>query len=337
MDYEDHIVTDDYVWSLLYLQDYSNGQTIISGHSNGHMYLWNIENNIKLRSYKEHISVVFDIKAAPTYKGKDSQPHKMFLSCSKDATIKLWNAEKSHSIKTFISDVSIFCIDILDNFNDKYFITGDKNSNLKIWNMFCDKNNESSRKTYELVDIISTGHEKEVWRLLHLKQIRPFDLVLTASNPNIRLINLNESKCVKTFSGHTSLIHSLVYLSKRKFASSSADFTIKIWSLDQDKCLKTLYMHEDKVYSLIHFTSFLEINNNENDIIISGGADKKINLIDFLIDKISDLNEENLISTYEKRESIYKMEYLQFSHKFRIAAINYGCSNKIYLWGKGKY
>lgn len=345
MNAEKVIVTDDEVWSFLHLVEYSNGNTIISGHILGEINLWSIEKGVKLKSYKEHTSIVYDLKPAIGYTGKDGQDNKMFLSSAKDNTVKLWNVEKANSLKTIVNESAVLCIDMI-NYSDKlYLITGDKKAFVNLWNM--NKDNEVVMKSVnnqpqEIAASIATGHSKEICKILPIRQIKPYNLIITASNPDMRLIDLKESKAVRVFKGHTGMVNNVTYLRKRRFVSSSNDSTIKIWTLDDENCLKTINMHSDKVYSILYLNSFLEQNNISSDVLITGGADKKLNIIDIQEKRIvtnqgeTEVLEEALVSSYDKKDTIYKLMYLPANDKFKIASIDYGCSNNIYFWGEGK-
>lgn len=56
-------------------------------------------------------------------------------------------------------------------------------------------------------------------------------------------------------------------------ASGSADQTIKIWDLDEEKCKASLHLHTDKVQAV-------RWNSINESILLSGGYDKRINVID---------------------------------------------------------
>lgn len=328
MSYNKILENDEKLWSLLNLPNYSGGITLLAGDSKGGISLWNVEKEVRFRQYKEHESIVYDMKPIDGYKGLVSQKGKMFITCSKDGTVKLWNVERTNSVKTFDNKSTVYCIDNLEAFNTQYFASGDKNGSLKIWNLNSTK--EDTNLINEIVTCLT-----EVWRILHLRKVKPYNLILAAGDSFIKLYDLNDYKCINTFSQHTDRIHSLTYLKNKRFGSTSADNTIKIWSLEDFTCHRTIQVHNEVVYSMLHLNDYVDFNNIEDDVIISGGADKKVNYYDYL-DQRKNEDEDNIILTFNTKEGIYKMVYMPNCKKTKIASIDYGCDKDMYLWGSNQ-
>ena len=70
--------------------------------------------------------------------------------------------------------------------------------------------------------------------------------------------------CAQTLKGHTSHIHSLVYIYDNSLASGSYDKTIKIWNITTGECIQTLEGHTFNVCSLVYLG---------DDILASGSYD----------------------------------------------------------------
>ena len=56
----------------------------------------------------------------------------------------------------------------------------------------------------------------------------------------IKLWDVDEGTCLKTFKGHKGVVTCLVSISENSFASSSGDGTIKVWDVSTGKCTKTI-------------------------------------------------------------------------------------------------
>ena len=91
-----------------------------------------------------------------------------------------------------------------------------------------------------------------------------FKVVIACQNDNnIRIWDLIEDKCVKTFQGHTSSVLCLKVLPNGQLASGSSNFSIKLWSMILDQtndCLFTLTGHYESITSLDYLENFSEIN-----------------------------------------------------------------------------
>ncbi len=79
---------------------------------------------------------------------------------------------------------------------------------------------------------------------------------------------------LKTLSGHSSTVHSVVFsIDNQTLISSSSDQTIKkIWHISTGECLKTLSGHLDSIRSVT-----IAFNSN---ILASGSQDETIRLWD---------------------------------------------------------
>ena len=99
-----------------------------------------------------------------------------------------------------------------------------------------------------------------------------YKVVIACQNDNsIRIWDLIEDKCVKTFQGHSSQVLCLKVLPNGQLASGSSDFSIKLWSVISDQtndCLFTLTGHYESITSL----DYLETRN----FLVSASEDKNI-------------------------------------------------------------
>jgi hypothetical protein len=324
-----NILEKDNIWVIYNMPYTLNGENIISGHSSGTIILWDLKKLTRVRTLKEHYGKVFDLKAL--YSGKDTNINnyqKLFISAGEDKLIKIWNIELNYSLKTYVNNSTVFCLENLFNYSldESLFLSGDKNKTISLWKV--DFNNDESKNLKLLT--IETDHETYVWRLLHLNKIEPFSYVLSGGNPEIKLYDLDdESGCeeaIRTYKGHSGWVHSLIYVRDNLFASGSSDKSIKIWNFNEEACVKTLFTGKGIIYSLLSLNEFVEVPHEDLNIIISSGDEKKIKFIDF--------DTQEVLEQYSKSEGIYKMVFLPNSERFKICGIDYGTSRSIYLWGK---
>jgi WD40 repeat protein len=298
------IETDSNVFSILnHLNKY-----IISGHKDGSINIYLLESLKHIKTFKEHKNFVDDLKSY-----KDG----LFLSCSKDHTIKLWDINLETSLKTFTNDSWNYCLIYLNPYNNNKIVTGDYNKNIKIWDV---------EKGIKLLTI-NSNHKSGVGRLLYLKNTNNNinnNLILSASNPDIKLWELKKDNCVciKSFNEHTDWVNALVQIDENTFASGSLDRLIKVWSLTEEKSIKTICVHKSYVTSLIYLKRFF---NNE-EILLTGSLGKS--------SKIVDLKTGKVISSLERDEGIFKMELFISEENTPVVISSYWGSRLIKIWGK---
>ena len=68
------------------------------------------------------------------------------------------------------------------------------------------------------------------------------------SDSNINFYNLDSGKVVKTLTGHTGLIRSLLLMNNLDtLMSSSDDWTVRMWSRQSSTCLRVFRGHKHSV------------------------------------------------------------------------------------------
>ena len=94
--------------------------------------------------------------------------------------------------------------------------------------------------------------------------------LLSISIYNLLKAQVSLFECIKTLTGHTNSVYSIIQLNNGMIASGSSDKTIRIWDPNQDyKCIKTLTGHTSYVISIT------QLNNG---MIASGSGDKTIRI-----------------------------------------------------------
>ncbi|MEH2198225.1 WD40 repeat domain-containing protein, partial [Nostoc sp.] len=88
-----------------------------------------------------------------------------------------------------------------------------------------------------------------------------------------KLWDVSTGKAIKTLTGHSSSVNSVVFSPDGKtLASGSYDKTIKLWDVSTGKAIKTLTGHSGLVYSVVF--------NPDGKTLASGSDDKTIKLWD---------------------------------------------------------
>ena len=94
---------------------------------------------------------------------------------------------------------------------------------------------------------------------------------LRSKNPEITNEKNNKFACMKTLTGHTNKIVSLIELESGKLVSGSYDNTIRIWDINERSGNELIINETERILSLLEF---------EKNKILSGTGDNSINLWD---------------------------------------------------------
>ena len=161
---------------------------------------------------------------------------------------------------------------------------------------------------YECIQTIEEAHDKEITCLIYLSKTN--EIVTSSLNTEIKIWGWKKNKkkiiLKSTLTEHKNKIF---YLNEFKylnmFCSCSADKTLKLWDIESLKCIFTLNEHKKSV-----LTCSYKYSDNEN-LIFSGGDDKKIIIWEIKIEKKKDKNKtkkENKKETENKNETENKKE-----------------------------
>ncbi|EPS43116.1 hypothetical protein H072_2904 [Dactylellina haptotyla CBS 200.50] len=207
-------------------------------------------------------------------------PPKFMITGSKDSTIKRWEVPKMpegqsnvviKSSKALFTrkahDKDINFIDISPD--DKLFATASQDRTVKVW----------SAETGETIGICK-GHRRGVWSVRfgpsHVTASTVGGdgagrLLLTASgDKTVRLWNLADYTCVKTFEGHAGIVLKAMWMNNGlQVVSAGGEGLVKVWEARTGECVSTLDGHEDKVWALA--------GRRDETVIVTGGGDSVVN------------------------------------------------------------
>ncbi|KAF9462169.1 TFIID and SAGA subunit [Collybia nuda] len=179
-------------------------------------------------------------------------PPKYLLSCSADATIRLWSMDTMTNIVAFRGHENPVW-DVKWNPMGIYFATASRDRTARLW---------STDRTSCLR--IYGGHLSDV----NCIQFHPNSLYLAtgSSDWTARLWDVQRGSCVRVFIGHQSAVSSLVISPDGRYlASSGEDLAINLWDLGSGKRIKKMTGHTSSIYSLAF--------SAESSLLVSGGAD----------------------------------------------------------------
>ena len=134
-------------------------------------------------------------------------------------------------------------------------------------NIICAYNfNWDKREFY--YDNTLSGHRNSINNLCEMPN---YNFILSCSDDKtIKMWNINNYQCVKTYEGHNSDVNCVLALEDGRVISASTDKTIKVWN-EKGECKNTLTGHSDPVRSLI-------LSNDKR--IISCSSDKSVRFWD---------------------------------------------------------
>ncbi|KAF3937639.1 Beta-TrCP [Dactylella cylindrospora] len=213
-------------------------------------------------------------------KGSFPNPPKFMITGSKDSTIKRWDIPKPppagqsnviiKSSKALFTrkahDKDINFIDISPD--DKLFATASQDRTIKVW----------STETGETIGICK-GHRRGVWSVRfgpsHVTASTiggegAGRLLLSASgDKTVRLWNLADYSCIKTFEGHAGIVLKAMWINNGlQIASAGGEGLVKVWEARTGECITTLDGHEDKVWALA--------GRKDETVIVTGGGDSVV-------------------------------------------------------------
>ncbi|KIY64206.1 TFIID and SAGA subunit [Cylindrobasidium torrendii FP15055 ss-10] len=221
----------------------------------------NIKDSESLRKIKEkkgsttrkligHSGPVYSVDFDPC--SGSAAPPKYLLSCSADATTRLWSMDTLTNVVAFrghnnpVWDVKWSPMGI-------YFATGSRDRTARLW---------STDRTTPLR--IYAGHLSDVDCL----KFHPNSLYLAtgSSDWTSRLWDVQKGSCVRVFIGQQGSITSLaISPDGRYLATGGEDLAINLWDIGSGKRIKKMTGHTGSIYSLAF--------SQETSLLVSGGAD----------------------------------------------------------------
>jgi U3 small nucleolar RNA-associated protein 13 len=198
---------------------------------------------------------------------------------SQDRTIKMWDLSKvplvaeegqdpfkcSSLVTLKAHDKDINSLDVAPN--DRLLASGSQDKTAKIYEFDYSSTKAGLRGELRLLGICK-GHKRGVWTVRFSKVERV--LATGSGDKTIRLWNLDDFSCVKTFEGHTNSVLRIDFLNAGlQMVSTASDGLVKLWNVRDEECVATMDGHEDKVWALT-------VSSDETTVV-SGASDSVVN------------------------------------------------------------
>lgn len=226
-------------------------------------------------------------ESSPLFKEPLNHPPPFLITGSQDQTVKRWDVPKQHqqaqkaglraayTRKAHEKDIN--AIDV--HHGGSLFASASQDKVVKIWSI------EEGE-----VQGILRGHRRGVWSVRFAPPKLPAlqgdegsvagkGVVLTGSgDKTVKLWNLNDYSCIRTFEGHSNSVLKVAWLNAPKpgdqsgrpvlVASAAGDGLVKVWDTNSGEAACTLDNHEDRVWALaVH---------PETNTIVSGSGDSTV-------------------------------------------------------------
>ena len=208
---------------------------------------------------------------------REGDASKFMFTGSQDRTIKMWDISSvpssssentpAKSIKTLTTQVAhdkdINSLDISPN--DRFLASGSQDRTARVFEIQYIVGAAGVLRG-ELKHIgTCKGHKRGVWTVRFGRGERV--LATGSGDKTVKLWNLDDFSCLKTFEGHSNSVLRLNFLNAdMQLVSTASDGLVKLWSIREEECITTLDNHEDKVRS----PSFLSLLNSYHVSIRSG-------------------------------------------------------------------
>lgn len=173
---------------------------------------------------------------------------------SQDRTIKMWDLSevdlhssdpaRCKSLMTLKAhDKDINSLDVAPN--DRLLVSGSQDRTAKIYAINYNSSQKSVSGSLTLLGVCK-GHKRGVWTVRFGKEERV--LATGSGDKTVKLWNIDDFSCVKTFEGHTNSVLRVDFLNAgMQMVSSASDGLVKLWNVREEECTATMDNHEDKV------------------------------------------------------------------------------------------
>lgn len=211
-----------------------NGQLLATGHGNGTVNLWNLQQR------KHHFCFIGEKKGVLSL--AFSPDAKTLVSGGCDRKLSVWDLERRRFQQTFFSSSKRYSHEgfihaITCTSDGKYLFSGGDDGKIRIWDC----------KTGRNLRILN-GHGKGIFAIA----LHPSDdyLISGSEDQTIKIWTFQNGQCRRTIKSDAGCIFSLAVHPKGDlFTSACEDGTIKIWDFETGVLQQTLKGHDTAVLS----------------------------------------------------------------------------------------
>ena len=184
---------------------------LASGCEDGNIIIWNMTDYTKIKTIKAHDSWISCLKS--------KTGSSLFLSCSNDSKIKLWNIKAFELTKELNGHTNR--VNFIEFIYDNSLLSCSHDKTIKLWNL----DNGECLKTFEFDDSLKSI------KLLGENLV----IVASSSKDNLVIFDLNNKMIVHKLLGHSSYVYPLeLFDDGCKLLSGSDDGSIRCWALEYE-------------------------------------------------------------------------------------------------------
>ncbi|CAL1695610.1 unnamed protein product [Somion occarium] len=197
-----------------------------------------------------HSGPVYSVAFDPV--GGSAVPPKYLLSCSADATTRLWSLDTMTNVAVYRGHQNPVW-DVQWSPMGVYFATASRDRTARLWST----DRASALRIY-------AGHLSDV----DCVRFHPNSLYLAtgSSDWTARLWDVQRGSCVRVFIGHQNIVSTMAFSPDGKYlATAGEDLAINIWDIGSGRRVKKMTGHTASIYSLAW--------SAESSVLVSGGAD----------------------------------------------------------------
>ncbi|MBW4570986.1 MAG: caspase family protein [Tolypothrix carrinoi HA7290-LM1] len=237
---------EGYVSSVAISQD---GQTIVSGGTDGTVRLWNLQGLSLAEPLRGHEGWVNSVAI--------SQDGQTIVSGGADGTVRLWNlqglplAEPLRGYEDWVSSVAI-------SQDGQTIVSGGRNGTVRLWNLQGLTLAEPLRGHQGIVNSVAISQDGQT-------------IVSGGGDSTVRLWNLQGLSLAEPLRGHQGVVHSVaISQDGQTIVSGGGDSTVRLWNHQGLTLAEPLRGHESVVYSVAI--------SQDGQTIVSGSYDGTVRL-----------------------------------------------------------
>ncbi|MBD2449631.1 NACHT domain-containing protein [Nostoc sp. FACHB-152] len=226
-----------------------DGKTLVTGHFDGTVIIWDVVSGQQLIEFEGHIGLVWTVKF--------SHDSNTLATAGQDGIIKLWDVQTGQCWQTFTGHSGgVVCLIFLD---ENTLVSSSTDFKIRFWDI----------ELGQCIQVLQ-GHTSRVWSVA----VNPDRNLLASGSEDhtVKLWDLATGACIQTFSGHTDWIKSVAFSKSGILASGSLDQTIRLWDVEQRECIGILTGHINGILAI----AFV----GETEILASCSIDCTIRLWD---------------------------------------------------------